>query len=222
MASLIVRSSGPTAQIIELNPGVNRIGRGSGNDHILEDALVSQWHCEILLEGGFILVRDLGSTNGTFIEGRRITEATLYPGQVLRLGPLELVLDAPPMRLAIPELPKPEAPPVGSAQLSDGHAACMQHSSRHAVWECPHCARSYCHDCIRKLRRVGGRELRLCPGCGNQVELSAWGKLLQSKDKSFFGKLAGRIREGLKRTSRMFNAKKIPARPKRKSKTRKD
>ncbi len=105
MTRLIVRSSGSAAQILELNPGVNRLGRGTGNDHVLDDALVSQWHCEILLEGGFILVRDLGSTNGTFIEGRPIKEATLYPGQVLRIGPLELVLDAPPMRLAIPELP---------------------------------------------------------------------------------------------------------------------
>jgi hypothetical protein len=221
MARLIF-SSGPTAQIIELNPGVNRIGRGSGNDHVLEDALVSQWHCEIVLEGGFILVRDLGSTNGTFIEGRRIDEATLYPGQVLRIGPLDLVLDAPPMRLAIPELPKPEAPAVESPPLADGHAACLHHASRHAVWECPHCARVFCHDCIRKLRRVGGRQLRLCPGCGNQVELSPWGKMLQHRDKSIFGKLAGRIRERLKRTSPMFSANKAPTRPQPKSKTQKD
>jgi len=53
---------------------------------------VSGRHCEILLRGNEVVVRDLKSTNGTFIQGERITEAILKLGQILRLGRVDLRL----------------------------------------------------------------------------------------------------------------------------------
>src|ERR1041384_425134 len=78
----------------ELEPGFNTLGRNPTNDFRVHDVTVSSFHCEIVVSGDSILVRDLGSTNGTFIDGQPILEAQLNPAQVLRLGSAELRLDS--------------------------------------------------------------------------------------------------------------------------------
>jgi pSer/pThr/pTyr-binding forkhead associated (FHA) protein len=61
----------------------------------MPEASVSSHHCEILLKGNDVIVRDLGSTNGTFVNGEKVTtEAPLKPGQILRLGQLEMRLES--------------------------------------------------------------------------------------------------------------------------------
>jgi pSer/pThr/pTyr-binding forkhead associated (FHA) protein len=74
------------------------IGRLEDNTFQIAEPSVSSHHCEVVLRGDELLVRDLGSTNGTFVGGDRITEATVKPGQILRLGQVEMRLetDAPP------------------------------------------------------------------------------------------------------------------------------
>jgi hypothetical protein len=47
----------------------------------------------VLLRGSDVVIKDLNSTNGTFINGEQITESVLKPGQTLRLGQIELRLD---------------------------------------------------------------------------------------------------------------------------------
>ena len=69
------------------------IGRVDDNTFPISDPSVSSHHCEILLQGQDVRVRDLDSTNGTFIEGEKITEAALKPGQILRLGQIQLRLE---------------------------------------------------------------------------------------------------------------------------------
>jgi predicted component of type VI protein secretion system len=76
---------------------------------------VSSRHCEILLQGGEVLVKDLNSTNGTFINGEKITERVLKPGQTLRLGNVELKLDAPGAPAAPSAPSAPAAPASGTA-----------------------------------------------------------------------------------------------------------
>ena len=62
-------------------------------------ASVSSHHCEILMRGNEVVVKDLNSTNGTFINGQQVTgEAVLKPGQVLRLGQVEIRLEVPARR----------------------------------------------------------------------------------------------------------------------------
>ncbi len=75
-----------------LRPGVNTIGRQEGNSVVIDHPSVSSRHCELVWEGEAALVRDLGSTNGTFINNQPIQEAVLLAGQVLRLGTVELAL----------------------------------------------------------------------------------------------------------------------------------
>ena len=67
------------------------IGRGSDCDVLLpSDDAVSRRHAEIAVRAGICLVRDLGSCNGTLLNGRRVTRARLRPGDVLELGETEL------------------------------------------------------------------------------------------------------------------------------------
>jgi ABC transport system ATP-binding/permease protein len=72
--------------------GVRTIGRSTGADFIVDVALVSRVHCRLsALPGGDLEVRDLDSTNGTFVNGARIETARLSSGDRLQVGRLELV-----------------------------------------------------------------------------------------------------------------------------------
>ena len=62
------------------------IGRGGDVDLKLAHPLVSRRHCELLESDGSVVVRDLGSLNGTFIGSERIEEAPLAPGELLTVG----------------------------------------------------------------------------------------------------------------------------------------
>ncbi len=63
-----------------------RIGRKPTNDLTIQDEKTSGAHCEVLQEGDRHVLRDLGSTNGTLIDGKRITEVVLTPGDVFQAG----------------------------------------------------------------------------------------------------------------------------------------
>lgn len=62
------------------------VGRRRTNDLALPDQGVSSSHCEFVVESGWFVVRDLASINGTFVNDRRISEARLRDGDVVRLG----------------------------------------------------------------------------------------------------------------------------------------
>jgi len=94
MAILKIKSGVANGAVFALKPGTTRIGRGEGVDYRVPDESVSAVHCEIVLDGsGKIFVRDLGSSNGTFIQGRRVELGVLMPGETLMLGTLEMVFD---------------------------------------------------------------------------------------------------------------------------------
>jgi hypothetical protein len=66
---------------------LTNVGRGPGNDLVLVDPAVSWNHATLWLEGDAMWIRDLSSTNGTWINGRRITaQERLSPGDRLRFG----------------------------------------------------------------------------------------------------------------------------------------
>src|SRR5580765_7401707 len=98
MPKLVVLSEGLTGRSYELKVEKTTIGRLEDNSFQIAEQSVSSHHCEILLKGNDIIVKDLNSTNGTFINGEKVTEATLKPGQILRLGQIEMRLetDTPP------------------------------------------------------------------------------------------------------------------------------
>jgi len=71
---------------LSLNGGTLRIGRHEDNDVVLENPYISRYHAEIVSEGSRYLIRDLGSTSGTFANGERIAQRRLKNGDRIRLG----------------------------------------------------------------------------------------------------------------------------------------
>src|SRR3954462_526051 len=94
MAKLVLLSAGMTGRAHELKVDKTTIGRVDDNTFQISEPSVSSHHCEVLLRGSDIVVHDLNSTNGTFINGEKVTESVLKPGQVLRLGQIEMRLEA--------------------------------------------------------------------------------------------------------------------------------
>jgi hypothetical protein len=78
-----------------LQPGINTVGRAEGNHQVIPHSSISSRHCEIIVGEKDVLVRDLGSTNGTFIDEQPVQESPVAHGQRLRMGHLEFILDAP-------------------------------------------------------------------------------------------------------------------------------
>jgi pSer/pThr/pTyr-binding forkhead associated (FHA) protein len=62
------------------------IGRGRGTAIVLPHPLVSRQHCELFEADGQLMVRDLGSLNGTFVNNQRVTESPIPPGELLTIG----------------------------------------------------------------------------------------------------------------------------------------
>lgn len=121
MAKLVILSEGMTGRSHELTAEKTTIGRLEDNTFTIGDPSVSSHHCEVLLRGGEVIVRDLNSTNGTYINGERITEAPLKPGQILRLGQVELRLEAEAPAAAAPAAAgPPRKTPEGTMILQRG------------------------------------------------------------------------------------------------------
>lgn len=114
MAKLVVLTQSMAGRSHELAAERTTVGRVEDNAFQIAEPSVSSHHCEILLRGSDIVIKDLNSTNGSFINGEKIAESVLKPGQTLRLGNVELKLDvpgAPPAAAA----PAPSAPPKPAA-----------------------------------------------------------------------------------------------------------
>ncbi len=84
----LVMHSGPTpGKTFPLEGDVLTIGREAGNQIIINDAEVSRKHSQLVFQGGKYVLTDLGSTNGTFVNGQRLTgQHVLLSGEIISLG----------------------------------------------------------------------------------------------------------------------------------------
>jgi pSer/pThr/pTyr-binding forkhead associated (FHA) protein len=91
----ILRSSGSAKPVtFRLRTGaVKTVGRAPRADFILNAALVSRLHCRLTAAPERVDVEDLASTNGTYVNDRRVTRARLSTGDRLRIGRVELVIE---------------------------------------------------------------------------------------------------------------------------------
>ena len=78
-----------TGEEFKITKSVTNIGRGVEADIQIDDTSVSRLHCAIVL-GSEVLVRDLGSTNGTVVDGARATESILRDGSIIKVGNITL------------------------------------------------------------------------------------------------------------------------------------
>jgi len=144
-----ILNDGAEQHAFEIRPGVTIIGRSSASDVRLQSPRVSRSHVECYREGNTIRIRDLGSSNGTYVNGRKITEpVTLQDGDRVSIGDIELHFSAeaagetgapfagsvagaqeqeyseeegtPPDGTFMPEVYRPEGPPQPIITQRDG------------------------------------------------------------------------------------------------------
>jgi pSer/pThr/pTyr-binding forkhead associated (FHA) protein len=90
-----LRSAEPESAVtFRLRPGaVKTVGRAARADFIVDAALVSRLHCRITAGDDSLEVVDLKSTNGTFVNDKRVNRAAVRNGDRLRVGRVELIVE---------------------------------------------------------------------------------------------------------------------------------
>ncbi len=120
----LIMRSGPTPGAAYMLEGDQiTIGRDSSNGIVINDAEISRRHARLTFQGGKYILEDLGSTNGTFVNGQRLAgPRVLKPGEVVSFGEqIVLVFEATtfdagatvvsPRAAAVPSASRPIAPP---------------------------------------------------------------------------------------------------------------
>jgi DNA-binding CsgD family transcriptional regulator len=92
--SFTLLNQGQSRAEFPLKPGILSVGRSSGCDLVVTDSSVSRRHAEVCIDDSGIWVRDLGSLNGTYVDGKRIETSTVTPGQQLSFGKVSFILRA--------------------------------------------------------------------------------------------------------------------------------
>jgi len=95
-AKLIAQDLFTSSHEIALTEFPLHLGRGAEADVQVGDRWVSRDHCEIDCVDDVLLVRDLGSKHGTFVNGRSVLEAELRPGDLLNIGISRFVVQYEP------------------------------------------------------------------------------------------------------------------------------
>lgn len=127
MVKLVVLTEGYTGTVHELKSERTTVGRMDDNNVAIPESSISGHHCEILLRDGKVTVKDLNSTNGTFINDKPVTESPLLPGQLLRLGKVEMKLDdgtpasttPPPPPASAKKPQQAQTMPIGGVKLGE-------------------------------------------------------------------------------------------------------
>jgi uncharacterized RDD family membrane protein YckC len=158
VAKLVVNPSSSNKREIALGKTLLSIGRDPSNDLVLPDAMVSRRHAVIEFRGSQYYLRDCNSSNGSVINGDRVSEKNLRDGDMLAIGSARLLFrDEPEYEAGAKVVPHP--------------------SSKHLV--CPTCETAYrkgdlyCRSCGTRLPEPSGPPKALCVACGTAVLLPA-------------------------------------------------
>src|SRR5881275_2720396 len=110
MFSLVVTEKGGTPKRLEFDKDEVTIGRVPGNDVVLPKGNVSKRHSRVVRQDGRFFVVDLKSTNGTYLNGRRITTpSVIRPGDKIYVGDFVVVVDMGEAGLSAPPPPAEDA-----------------------------------------------------------------------------------------------------------------
>jgi len=137
---LVIRSGAGAGKVLPLDKSEMHVGRDVTNDLVISDEKVSRRHARLYSEGDQFVVEDLGSTNGTFINGARLSGPHLLrAGEQITFGETSIVSyersdDDPNATVmstisAAPPTSRPVPPPAGASQQAP-KAAQAQSSSR--------------------------------------------------------------------------------------------
>ena len=115
MARLVVIDNGHLGLSHELGKHWATIGRASDNSFQILQTSVSGHHCEVRFADEVLTVRDLRSTNGTFINEKPVAEGTVKVGESFRVGDVELKVEA---SITVPVIKMDQPDPKGSSETS--------------------------------------------------------------------------------------------------------
>ena len=88
---LVVRSGDMTGSRFTLNKDLTQIGRHPDSDILLDDITVSRRHAEIVKTSNSLIIRDLGSLNGTYVNQSRVDELAIAHGDEIQVGKYRMV-----------------------------------------------------------------------------------------------------------------------------------
>ena len=203
MLRLLVNPGLPSAWEIPLRPGINRIGRGSANDFTIADPSVSTAHCTIEFSDHTIVLKDLGSTNGTFVDRAPVQESNVQPGQTIQLGGVQMLLCGDePLQAIVPPRPvvrvvtataAPAAlaaplPQPALASPAPGPHFCKGHPKTQARFFCGACQHYYCELCV-STHPVQGVAHKFCRQCNAECSPVQVNLPAAPKAKGFFSLL---------------------------------
>ena len=187
IAKLVIKDHPTLPRELELRAGKNCVGRNPANDVLIEHPTVSSYHAQITVTDIAVVVEDLGSTNGSFMDGQPLKKGVLQSGHTLRFGDVEMILQIPEVQINIPDLPKSEL--ASSIVFDDGSFSCLNHHDVLATLRCTKCQDCFCDQCVRVLKRFNdAAPLLFCPNCSGSCE-SMTIVMTKPKKQSFFGKL---------------------------------
>ena len=117
-ANLVLLKRNGTTKAFPLPGSVTVVGRQQECDLCIPLMVVSRKHCEINHDGGVLRVRDLGSRNGTLVNGKKIADAVLNPGDTLHIGPVSFAiqLDGVPAEPIVSESAEEAIPAPDSSE----------------------------------------------------------------------------------------------------------
>lgn len=102
MARLVIQSGEFEGKCFDLLEERITVGRAADNSIRLDDKTVSSHHATLTADGGDYILKDLNSTNGSRVNGRRITEVKLSNGDRVRLGEVDLKYESDARRASQP------------------------------------------------------------------------------------------------------------------------
>jgi len=158
MAKLIVNPTSSARREIPLARALLSIGRDPSNDVVLPDAMVSRRHAVIEYRGSEYVIRDCNSSNGSLVNGDRVSEKSLRDGDLVAIGTARLLFRE-------------------EVAAEDGAGKVVQHPSSPRL-QCPACHADYrksdvfCRQCGAALAPSPPAKA-VCSSCGTAVPLPA-------------------------------------------------
>src|SRR5271167_961167 len=118
MPKLLLKFNAAVIKEIALNKDSFSVGRKPDNDIVIDNPAISSHHCKISLQGGTYVVEDLESTNGTFVNQKRVKKSGLHHNDVVGLAKHAIIFqeDNPTAPVDAPRQPEADATMVLTAQ----------------------------------------------------------------------------------------------------------
>ena len=124
-ANLVLFKKNGSRKSFTLPSNITVVGRRHDCDLCIPLMVVSRRHCQLRLNNEALKIRDLGSHSGTFINGKRVSEATVRAGDYITIGPLTFLLQigGKPEKIVPPQPPEPtpssKKPPAPKAPANE-------------------------------------------------------------------------------------------------------